>query len=302
MKKYIGIFLIIMMLIVTSISIGDDTYTSEAVIEDYYPTVIYLDSYIAILNETNVDIWNQTNYPNDNDRSDSYIWGGETLFVNVTVRDDNGASELEGHNVEVFLLPELEPIGSLSFVDFKNIEKTIAYFTGTFSSEFASLQCKHNVSVRISSDFGPFWIYDPLYINPEMSATFSEANINWSHLHVGDMDVEAFNNPYEYNITARCWIVYQEAWYDVSVDTEVSINATDMALLGNPSIVIPLNHIRYSVDGSPDHTPYTPFSLTPVKIGEFVANTPIEFNFTIDVPFIDPGIYRGDINYFVNTI
>ncbi len=301
MKKFLGIIITIMMLLISvpfvstnsfGISINTNVPSQANIIES--PAEI-VDAWIDIINMDGIKIWNSTEGADL--RADSYINDGEKLVVNVIIHDDNGIYiNPPSHVIHANLSPDDTSLGILDFKYYIGEGQTTAFFNLTYIiPDPEVLQCRHDVYIYVN-DGDHHEIWDPLYINPYVMSTFTPGSVVWSELYAGTTDKEADGNPYEHNVSAYCEVLGAPDEY-VDVDYQISINGSNMTQAGVPDI-IPRENIRYDMGGSS-----YPLPETPTLLGHFIANTPLTFNFTIDIPnIIQAGSYTGEINYIVQVI
>jgi hypothetical protein len=300
MKKILGMIITIMMLLISvphmSTNSFGDTVPSEADVIDY--SADYINAWIEIVNMSGATVWDQRNGP-DNIRSDSYINDGEKLIVTVIIRDLNGIfDDPLSHHIYAYLSPDGNYLGPLVFQDYLNSEDiTRALFNLIFTMN-DTLQCKHDVYVISEEVNGgeSYEIYDSLYINPYVTASFSDPNVNWTGLLPGSTGVAAYNNTYGYAVGAFCYVNDEPEW--VNIDYRLSINGTDMTQVGVADF-IPCENISYDMGSSP-----ATLLETYTLLGDYNATaSPLPFNFFIDVPnVIQAGAYTGEINFAVIVI
>jgi len=298
MKKFIGIIITIMMLLISvphmSTNSFGDPVDSVADVIDY--TAIYEQTWIEIRTLAGTLLWDQRD--GSGSRSDSYIRNGENLTVIVIISDVNGIYEDPlSHTIEAYLSPEDTSLGPLVFQHYMDGNKTIALFSLNFTMG-GIVQCKHDVYVKSTevNEGAPKEIYDSLYVNPFTTASFSDANVNWSGLSPGSTHVGAYNNTYGYAVGAFC-LVDNESW-PVNIDYRLSINGTDMTQV-NVTDFIPCENISYDIGSG-----LATLLKTYTSLGLFNATaSPIPFDFFIDVPtVIQAGAYTGKINFLVQVI
>jgi len=270
---------------------------SEADVIDY--SADYIQAWIEIINMDDIKVWDQR-YGGDNLRSDSYIRDGENLTVNVIIFDVNGIyQDPLSHTIDAYLSPEDTYIGTLVFQHYMEPEDVSRALFSLIFTMNDIIRCKHDVYVKSGEVYegAPYQIYDSLYVNPFTTASFSDANVNWSGLFPGSTGVAAYNNTYGYNVGAYCLVSGDEVW--VNIDYRLSIIGTNMTQDGVTDF-IPCENISYDM-GSP---PATPLSETYTFLDVFNATaSPIPFNFFIDVPtVIQAGAYTGQINFLVEVI
>ena len=314
MKKFIGITIAIMMLMITIPFVRTSTVGVPSHADVSESATEILDAWFVISNSSN-ELWNSSILGGP--RSDSYIYGGEILEVFVIIRDYNGINTSHNpptHSLSANLTPNnYHPseftLGPLIFNRYMGAGESIALFNLTFTMvNPAVLRCLHYIFIVINGvnyilhnlDFDPP-LYDKIYINPYASPIFSNTSVSWSDLNPGDTDIESDGNPFNHTVHAFCndTIDDEEIIYNVTVDYNLYINGSDMIQVGAqyPDI-IPIENISFYTLGSS----ITSLSEIPYLIDHFKANNPQQFDFFIDVPnVISAGSYNGEINFIVET-
>lgn len=296
MKKFLGIIIAIMMLLIATPFISTDSFGIDipSVANIFDSPVVIVDAWIEIINSDGTEVWDQNE--DVNLRSDSYINDGEKLVVNVIISDVNGIfQDPPSHIIDAYLSPQDNYLGELVFQSYIDAPTT-ALFNLIYTMDNPDIvQCLHDVYIIINEGT-PYTIYGFLYVNPYVTSSFSDASVVWTELYAGTTDKEADDNPYQHEVGAYC--TDGEIYYYVDVDYRLFISGTDMTQVGVTDI-IPCENISYDM-GSP---PTNPLPETSTLLGAFVANTPLTFNFFIDVPsIIQTGAYTGEINFVVEVI
>lgn len=268
---------------------------ADATVVNTPPWIV--DGWIVILNQEGVEVWNQTD-PGNSSRADSYIWESEKLVVYAIIHDDNGESDLWQHTVKAYLSPADNFVTDLALVYFTNDNKTEALFKGEKLIPGPDIwQCDHDVYIEDTDKYGatatnsPYTIFYPLYINPEMSSTFTPDRIKWTDLHAGDKDVPADTNTHIEHVYAQCNDI------PVYVNYELWIHGTDLEGGIGTSHVIPCENVEYSYLNGP----WTSLTNGEVYLGEHVSCENISFDFRITVPWIEPGDYFGEVGFGIKA-
>jgi len=301
MKKFIGIIITIMMLLISVPHMSTNSFgvPSEADVIDY--SADYINQWIEIVNMSGTTVWDQRAGPDI--RSDSYISDGEKLIVTVIIYDINGIYQYPpSHTIYAYLSPDNYYLGALVFQDYLDPEDpTRALYNLIFTMDDPEIvQCKHDVYVVSEevNEGAPKEIYDRLYINPFVTSSFSDGNVAWTGLYPGSTGVAADNNTYRYVVGAWCWVNDTEEW--INIDFSLSINGTDMTQV-NVTDFIPCENISYDTGSGP--ATYLSKTYNLLGVYNVSADSPIPFNFFIDVPsVIQAGAYTGEINFQCEVI
>ena len=270
------------------------------------PPVI-IDGWLVILNQEGDEMWNQTLLGDgcDNIRQDAYCWESEKLVIWAIIEDENGESDLWEHEAQAYLFPDDMYVTNLAIRRFINADNTQALFKGEcFVPDPTVWQCKHKLYITDVDKYGdpainsPFDVYDELFINPEMSASFSpEDTVTWSALSPGDMDVMADYDPYIEHVYAQCW--YDDQCVPVTVNYELRIHGTDLEGQGGISHVIPCENVEWKYDC----LGWNIMTNGEVFIGQFITCVDLPFHFRIDVPSnIETGSYAGEIGFAIKAL
>jgi hypothetical protein len=302
MKKFVGIIISIMMLLISISFISTNSFGDEVPsVANVLDNSNYINAWIEIYNMDSIKVWDQR-YGQDNLRSDSYINDGEKLIINVIIFDANGIyPSPPSHTIDAYLSPDDDYLGTLVFQNYPNPEDiTRALFNLIYTMDNPDIvQCKHDVYVTSEdvNDSEIYEIYDSLYINPYVTASFSHANVAWTGLLPGSIGIPADSNTYGYAIGAFCYVNDDQEW--VNIDYNLSINGTDMTQVGVTDF-IPCENISYFMVSPPP----TPLLETYTFLGVYNAtDSPLPFNFFIDVPsVIQSGAYTGEINFVFQVI
>ena len=116
MKKFIGIIITIMMLLISTPHMSTNSFgvPSEANVNETSAEIT--DAWIEIINMDGIEVWDQND---GGPRSDSYITDGEKLAVNVIIYDVNGIfDDPLSHHIEAWLSPDNYDLGELVFIDY----------------------------------------------------------------------------------------------------------------------------------------------------------------------------------------
>lgn len=310
MKKFIALFAAVMMVTMGASMVAATTpnfnqnQDTDAFVDNTPPVI--LSGYIEVINQDGVLVW--SNNPDTpvgiraTTNGGTYIWESEKLVVYVLIHDDNGESDLWQHTAQAWLSPINALITDLAIDHFTNDEQTEALFKGEkFMPSAVIWQCTHDIYITDVDKYGAcatndgLVIFEPLYINPEMSSTFYDTAgvfdfVMWSWLHAGDVNIPADGNTYIEHVYAVCDDV------PVTVDFTLKIHGTDMEGGIGVSHVIPVENIEYSMD---DGQTWVTLTNGEVNIGDYVTCTPIGFDFRITVPYIEMGNYAGEVGFAI---
>lgn len=308
MKKFVALFAAVMMITVGSSLVAATTpefnqnQDADATVWNTPPYII--GGYIEILNQDGVLVWSQLD-PTNSTRADSYIWESEKLVVYAWIHDDNGESDLWQHTAEAWLSPDDAFITDLAIVNFTNMNKTEALFKGEKLMPGPEIwYCTHDVYITDVDKYGytatndGLEIFYPLYINPAMSSTFKSEQppyldtIVWSQVFAGDKQKEADNNPYIEHVLAEC------AGIPVTINYILGIHGTDLEGGVGTSHVIPVGNVHYRMRGGSKEN----LTNGEVELGQFITCEDILFEFYVDVPWIEPGDYYGQVGFVIKAL
>lgn len=288
----------------------DETQDSAATVSNTAP----------IIGEGWVEIWDDVGElayttdptaPVQGYRDDPYIWESEKIKAFVWIHDDNGLSDLLQHTCQAWWSPENAFITDMQLDrDTVNPDETEGIYHGEYIVPGPGiLQCAHDVYVTDTDKYGATGrtvdgdikgvVADLVFLNPFMSSTFEPTPINWLDLHAGDMDVAADTNTHNLHVAAMCTDSDGNP-IPVAVRYELEIKGTDLEGGVSNAETIPCENVK--VDSARCGLNHLALTNADVLIAtDLYACEDVDFDFYLDVPWIEPADYHGQVDFDIRA-
>ncbi len=245
----------------------------------------------------------------DGYRQAAYIWESEKLVVYAKIHDPNGISDFYQHTTEAWLSlpgsPTHYKLTDMEMYEYNAGDPKNATFRGEKLIPSPDiLKCHYDITITDTDKYGisaenqPHEIFDCLFINPEMSSTFTPDIIRWLSLEANQDQVPADTNPHILHVDAEC------AGEKVNVSYELKVRGTDFEGGISNAQTIPCSNVEYNLTDCTGVQLFTKEPLTnPDKLlGEFKTCCNITTDWMMTTGAVEPGDYHGEVGFDIKAM